>query len=102
LPFWLFVIIWAFVSYAIAASIVWFLSTPPDLPLLAASSAAAVSQLPVEEEEEDYVPTEENIEEELGEEKTDKCSATNLKLNVTLPQGTHTIEEPDVELILLE
>ena len=56
----------------------------------------------VEEEEEEYIPTQENIEEELYQDPNDKCALTNLKLNVTLPQGTNIIEEPDVELTLIE
>jgi DNA-directed RNA polymerase II subunit RPB1 len=57
---------------------------------------------PVETEEEEFVPTQENIEEELYENPTDKCSAVNLKLNVALPQGKTMNEEPDVELTLLD
>ena len=57
LPFWLFVVVWAFVSYAIAAAGIWFFSSSSSisssgLSALTASSAA-VSQMPVEEEEEE-------------------------------------------------
>ena len=56
----------------------------------------------VEEEEEEYEPTQENIEEEIYQDPNDRCATTNLKLNVTLPEGAELIEEPDVELTLLE
>ena len=56
----------------------------------------------VEEEEEEYEPTQENIEEVLHQDPNDKCSSANLKLNVTLPQATEVIEEPDVELTMLD
>jgi hypothetical protein len=56
LPFWLFVIIWAFVSYAIAASITWYFS-PPEVGLsaLTASSftAASTLSLPTEDDEDE-------------------------------------------------
>jgi DNA-directed RNA polymerase II subunit RPB1 len=57
---------------------------------------------PVEEDEEDYEPTQENIEEELEIQPNDKCASTNIKLNVSLPQGNELIVEPDVDLIILE
>ena len=56
-----------------------------------------------EEEEDDYVPTEDDIENELYESMEDKCSLANLKLNVTL--GTHTmidLDEPDVDVIVVD
>jgi len=56
-----------------------------------------------EEDEDDYVPTEDDIENELYESMEDKCSLANLKLNVTL--GTHTmmdLDEPDVDVIVVD
>jgi hypothetical protein len=55
LPFWLFVIVWAFVSYAIAASITWYFSAPA----VGLSALTAIT-----------IPTEEDDEEEEEEEET--------------------------------
>jgi len=55
-----------------------------------------------EEEEEEYEPTQEDINDALYESSADKCAATNLKLNVTLPQESMRIEEPDVDLIVID
>ena len=55
-----------------------------------------------EEEEEEYEPTQEDIDDALYESSADKCAATNLKLNVTLPQESTRIEEPDVDLMMID
>jgi hypothetical protein len=56
-----------------------------------------------EEEEEEYEATEEDIENELYESAEDKCAVANLKLNVTLgAQTTVDLEEPDVEVIMMD
>jgi len=55
-----------------------------------------------EDAEDEYEPTQEDIEDALYESSADKCAATNLKLNVTLPQESTRIEEPDVDLVTLE
>lgn len=67
LPFWLFVIVWAFVSYAMAAAGIWFFSTPsssiPASGLSALTATSYVSQMPVEEEDgedDDLEETDEN------------------------------------------
>ena len=59
---------------------------------------------PVEEgeEEDDYVPTDEQIEEELYESPDDKCNVANLRLNVQLPQETIMIQEDDVEMLVVD
>ena len=62
---------------------------------------------PVEEgqdegEEDDYAPTQENINEALYDTSDDKCSAANLKLNVALPQETTHIEEPDIDMYTID
>jgi hypothetical protein len=54
-----------------------------------------------DEDEEEFEPTQENIEEALYETPEDKCAAINLKLNVALPQETVRIEEPDVDLMMI-
>jgi DNA-directed RNA polymerase II subunit RPB1 len=54
-----------------------------------------------DEDEEEFEPTQENIEEALYETPEDKCAAINLKLNVALPQETIRIEEPDVDLMMI-
>ena len=59
---------------------------------------------PVEEGEQDdeYVPTDEQIEEELYESPEDKCNVANLRLNVQLPQETIMIQEDDVEMLVVD
>jgi DNA-directed RNA polymerase II subunit RPB1 len=59
---------------------------------------------PIEEgeEEEEYEPTQENIDEALYETNEDKCAAINLKLNVALPTETTHIEEPDVDMYTID
>jgi ammonia channel protein AmtB len=52
LPFWLFVIVWAFMSYAIAASITWYFSAPA-IGLSALTSASATFSQPTEEVEDE-------------------------------------------------
>jgi len=69
LPFWLFVIVWAFVSYAMAAAGIWFFSTSsssiPASGLSALTATSYVSQMPVEED--DGEEEEENDQEETDE-----------------------------------
>jgi hypothetical protein len=55
-----------------------------------------------DEEEEEYEPTQENIDEALYETAEDKCAAINLKLNVTLPQESTYIEEPDIDMYTID
>ena len=59
---------------------------------------------PVEEgeQDDDYVPTDEQIEEELYESPEDKCNVANLRLNVQLPQETIMIQEDDVEMLVVD
>ena len=59
---------------------------------------------PVEEgdEDEDYGPTDEQIEEELYETAEDKCAVTNLKINVTLGQEVVKIEEDDIDFGIID
>ena len=59
---------------------------------------------PIEEgeEEEEYEPTQENIDEALYETADDKCAAINLKLNVALPSETTRIEEPDIDMYTID
>jgi len=59
---------------------------------------------PVEEgeEDEDYEPTDEQIEEELYETAEDRCAVANLKINVTLGQEVVKIEEDDIEIGIID
>ena len=54
------------------------------------------------EEEEEYVPTDEQIAEELYESQADLCAAANLKINVTLGTEELKIDEEDVELRVID
>ena len=73
LPFWLFVIVWAFVSYAMAAAGIWFFSTSsssiPASGLSALTATSYVSQMPVEEDDDEE-------EEENDQEGTDENQDT--------------------------
>jgi len=56
-----------------------------------------------DEEEEEYEPNEEQIENELYESQDDNCAIANLKLNVTLgTQLTSIVEEPDIEATFVD
>jgi DNA-directed RNA polymerase II subunit RPB1 len=59
---------------------------------------------PVEEgdEEDDFEVSEEDIEKELYESADDKCAATNLRLNVVMPQETVVMDEPDIEMMIVD
>lgn len=57
----------------------------------------------VDEDEDDYEATEEDIENELYESAEDRCAVTNLKLNVTLgTSNTANLDEPDIEAIIID
>ena len=53
------------------------------------------------EEDDDFQPTDEQIEEELFESPDDKCAVANLKINVTLGTEELRIEEPDIEMLVI-
>ena len=53
------------------------------------------------EEEDDFQPTDEQIEDELFESPDDKCAVANLKINVTLGTEDLRIEEPDIEMLVI-
>ena len=53
-------------------------------------------------EEEDEGPTQEQINEELHENEDDMCSTARLRMNVTMPQKGIVMEEPDVELMIVD
>ena len=58
---------------------------------------------PLEEgEEEEYEPTEQEIENELYEDANDRCNLTNLKINVTLGQEVVKISEEDIDLDIID
>ena len=63
LPFWLFVIIWAFLSYSFAAAAIWLFARP-DLPSLASASLASASLASSYDETDDEDEEEEASEEE--------------------------------------
>ncbi len=56
----------------------------------------------VDYEEEEAGPTEEEVEAELYETADDICSKTRLRMNVQMPASAVLMDEPDVELVLLE
>ena len=56
-----------------------------------------------DEEEDEYEPDEDEIENELYESQDDNCAMANLKLNVTLgTQLTSIVEEPDIEATFVD
>ena len=54
------------------------------------------------EEEEGDGPTQEQINAELNEDESDICSTARLRMNVAMPQKAVLMEEPDVEITILE
>ena len=54
-----------------------------------------------EEEEEGEGPTREQIARELTEDTNDICSTARLRMNVAMPQGAILMEEPDVDITIL-
>jgi DNA-directed RNA polymerase II subunit RPB1 len=59
---------------------------------------------PMETEEDDDAPapTQEQIDAELTEDQTDICSTARLRMNVAMPQKAVLMEEPDVEVTIIE
>jgi DNA-directed RNA polymerase II subunit RPB1 len=47
-------------------------------------------------------PTEEQIEEELHENEDDLCSRARLRMNIAMPKAVTMMEEPDVELDIID
>jgi len=56
----------------------------------------------VEEEEEGEGPTQEQIAAELNEDQNDICSTARLRMNVAMPQKAMLMEEPDVEMMIMQ
>ena len=56
----------------------------------------------VDEEEEGEGPTQEQIAAELNEDQNDICSTARLRMNVAMPQKAMLMEEPDVEMMIME
>jgi hypothetical protein len=84
LPFWLFVIIWAFLSYAIAAALSWMLFAPA---LAAAAAPMMYSPPPILSVGQD----EEEEEEEEGEEEEEDTEAN------TMPMTTASSLKSDIQ-----
>jgi len=53
-------------------------------------------------EEEEEGPTDEQVEDELHEDADDMCSKTRLRMNITMPTEAVLVNEPDVEMVVLE
>jgi DNA-directed RNA polymerase beta' subunit len=53
-------------------------------------------------EEEGEGPTQEQIDNELTEEASDICSTARLRMNVVMPQKAVLMEEPDVEITIID
>jgi DNA-directed RNA polymerase II subunit RPB1 len=54
------------------------------------------------EDEEGAGPTKEQIAAELTEDQTDICSTARLRMNVAMPQKAVLMEEPDVEMVVMD
>jgi len=53
-------------------------------------------------EEEDEAPTQEQIDAVLYQDESDLCSAAQLRMNMSMPKAHTTIEEPDIEMEILD
>jgi hypothetical protein len=47
-------------------------------------------------------PTQQQINAELTEDQTDICSTARLRMNVAMPQKAVLMEEPDVEMMIIQ
>ena len=56
----------------------------------------------VDMEEEEEGPTDEQVEDELFEDSNDLCSKTRLRMNIAMPTEAILVNEPDVDMIVLE
>jgi DNA-directed RNA polymerase beta' subunit len=54
------------------------------------------------DDDEDEGPTQEQIEQELYEDENDTCSTARLRMNTALPSAGAILEEPDVEMTILD
>ena len=54
------------------------------------------------EEEDTEAPTQEQIDAELSEDKTDICSTARLRMNVAMPPSAVLMEEPDIEITIMQ
>jgi DNA-directed RNA polymerase II subunit RPB1 len=54
------------------------------------------------EEEEEEELTRDQLDQALYEDENDLCSTARLRMNVTLPNVTTTLDEPDIELVVLD
>jgi hypothetical protein len=58
---------------------------------------------PVEgEEEEDEGPSQQQIDEAIYEDENDLCSSAHLRMNIAMPNGNKILEEPDVEIDVID
>lgn len=55
-----------------------------------------------EDEEDTEGPTHEQITAELNEDQSDICSTARLRMNVAMPQKAMLMEEPDIEMMIME
>ena len=55
-----------------------------------------------DEEDDAPAPTQEQIDAELTEDQTDICSTARLRMNVAMPQKAVLMEEPDVEVMIIQ
>ena len=55
-----------------------------------------------DDEDEEEAPTDEQIDAEIYETDADLCSSTQLKMNITMPPAGVFIEEPDMDLQIIE
>jgi DNA-directed RNA polymerase beta' subunit/intein/homing endonuclease len=53
-------------------------------------------------EDEEEGPTDEQVEDELHEDIDDLCSKTRLRMNITMPSEAVLVNEPDVDMIVME
>jgi len=88
-PFWLFAIAWAFMSYVLAATIVWSFFTPMVSATAAATAANYASTStsnrrepePEQEEEEEFLLPASNVEEEEYEDASPQVKDVHIKRN---------------------
>ena len=55
-----------------------------------------------EDEDEDDGPTQEEIDEAIYEDDSDLCSSAHLRMNIAMPNGNKILEEPDIEIDVID
>ena len=54
------------------------------------------------DEEDDAELTQEQIDKALYEDENDMCSSARLRMNITMPNPSKVVEEPDMDVVVID